>query len=290
MSCSLLFQAGLTQAVIRELEQILIGCGGLVKELIRRSRGASTLKDDNGQRLSAADELADQFLREHLLRLVPSSTGYSEEGHEWGPATGSRPRRLRVRWLVDPVDGTRPATLGGAFAVCVGAVVLREETPVAAAGWVYCPTLPALYSGWVTADGRDSRLDRQPAAAERNLSVKELRNRYVAASSDWRTDMLPGSPMKLTGPGAAAVHLVQLVHPGSDVAAVALTRYKPYDAAAALCVAVAGGSEVYSMSPGPALRTRLDLLSFLAAGAAAPGEYAQPILVCTPEVAGLLAG
>src|SRR5438128_2239298 len=109
-----LLHAGLGPEVLHQIDHLVVGCGGFVKELISYTAGASELKDDGGQRLSAADRLVDQLLRERLLALVPGSSGYSEEGGAFGERGEGR-----VRWLIDPVDGTRPATLGGAFAVCV---------------------------------------------------------------------------------------------------------------------------------------------------------------------------
>ena len=81
----------------------------------------------------------DRLLREQLAAVAPASGGYSEEGGWFGR------RDAPLRWLVDPVDGTRAATLGGGFAVSVGALIEETGRPAAAAGWVYVPTLFALF-------------------------------------------------------------------------------------------------------------------------------------------------
>ena len=258
----------------------MVGCGGFVRELITYTSGATSVKDSSGQRLSAADLLVDRLLREQLLALVPGSCGYSEESGAFG-RMGPGPQ---VHWLVDPVDGTRPAVLGGAFAVSVGALVVEEEHPTAALGWVYVPTLSTLYRGVLSEERTECLLNGRPVQAESGLTAEALANRYIAVSSDWRPDRLPRCPMKLSAPGATAVHLAQLVHPGSDVAAAALTRYRPHDAAAGLVVAVAGGGAIYRLDSQPSAPGPEPPLSFLLGIHENPEGYAPAALVCTPEV------
>jgi fructose-1,6-bisphosphatase/inositol monophosphatase family enzyme len=281
-----LARAGLNEETRRGIEHLVVGCGGVVRELIAYTAGASTRKDDSGQRLSAADCLVDRLLREQLLLLVPGSSGYSEEAGAFGlEGTG-----LRVRWQLDPLDGTRPALLGGAFAVSVGALVLDGPEPVAAVGWVYVPTLSSLYYGVFTPDYRECRLNGRETQAECEPAAGELAQRYIAVGSDWGRVGLASCPLKLSAPGATAVHLAYLVHPGSDVAAVSLSRYRPYDAAAGLVVAAAGGCEVYPVDT-PAGRSQEEpaaLLDFLLAGDRSPDRYGPPALVSPPAVAACL--
>jgi len=281
MECRSLSRAGLTAEALRQVDHLIAGCGGLVMEILRHTAGASTLKEDQDQRLSEADQLADRILREQLSALVPGSSGYSEEGGEFGSPRAS----MHVRWLIDPVDGTRPATLGGAFAVSIGALLVEDERPLAAVGWVYVPTLSLLYRGILAEDGSECLLNGSPASAER-LTPEILPRRHLAVNSDWHA-VRPGRlPMKLAAMGATAVHLVHLVHPGSDVAAAALTRYRPYDAAGALPVAVAGGCSVYLLDAhGRPAEQAEDPLAFLYAGSRRPGEPAPWALVATPEAA-----
>lgn len=272
--------AGLSAEVIQEIDHLVVGVGGLVHELIRFTAGASSLKDSAGQRLTVADTLADRLLRESLLQFCPGSSGYSEEAGAFGKDGDG----VRIHWQVDPVDGTRPATLGGAFAVSIGALLLDGERPVAAAGWVYLPTLSALYRAFVAPGFSDCRLNDQPVTAE-PVSPTDLRRQYLAVGSDWHRLGAGGHPFKLSAPGATAVHLTQLVHPSSDVAATVLSRYKPYDAAGGIVVAAAGGCELYPMEhgkPGPA---PLDPLAFLRSGDLSPCQYGPAVLVCRPAIA-----
>jgi fructose-1,6-bisphosphatase/inositol monophosphatase family enzyme len=281
----LLSQVGLTPGVLERIDHLLIGCGGFVKELIAYTAGASVAKAGTGERVSAADALVEALLVARLQQLVPGCSGYGEESGRFG-AEGPG---LRVRWLLDPVDGTRPGTLGGAFAVCAGGVVSDGNTVSAAVGWVYIPTLAALFRGIVSAGFRECLLNGRPVAAPA-IPVAELGKRYVTVGSDWRSDWLPGSPLKVSAVGATAVHLAQLVQPGSDVAAAALSRYRGYDAAAGLAVAAAGGCAVYALDtfagvePAP-----LGLFTFLAELDARPAERGPRLVVCTPAIAAVLA-
>lgn len=276
-----LSQAGFTPPVMRAVDHLIVGCGGFVKELISFTAGASSLKGESGQRLSAADELVDQLLRERLLQLLPGSGGYSEEGGDFGAAGAA------VRWLLDPLDGTRPALLGGAFAVCAGALVYHQGVPAAALGWVYVPTLSALYRGVISPAGSECRLNGRPVAAP-PVPEGELARRYLVVGSDWHRAPMD-APLKLSAPGATAVHLTQLVHAQSDVAAVVLSRYRGYDAAAGLVVACAGGCEVRPADPQGGWSGPVPPLEFLAGLDRSPGEWGPRALVGHPAVLAALA-
>lgn len=275
--------AGLDAETMRQVDRLLIGCGGFARELIIYTGGASEIKGSGGDRLSAADCLVDHLLRFQLQHLVPGSSGFGEEGGHWGAA----PEGARVWWLVDPVDGTRPATLGSAFAVSVGALVLEGGRPAAAVGWVYLPTLGALYRGVLHPGGGAAVVNDLPARVE-GAAPGQFKNRHLAVNSDWHR--IAASPaMKITALGATAVHLVQLVHPGSDVVAAAETRYYPHDAAGGLPVAVGGGCRVYAIDrAGRPAAEALDPLEFLHRLYLRPGDMGPHVLVAPPGVADFL--
>jgi fructose-1,6-bisphosphatase/inositol monophosphatase family enzyme len=117
-------------------------------------------------------------------------------------------------------------------------------------------------------------------------SPDELRNRYLAVGSDWHRRGAHAGPLKVTAAGATAVHLAQLVHSGSDVAAVALSRYYPHDAAAGLVIAAAAGCGVYPLgADGRPEESPRAVLPFLAELAGAPDRYGPPVLIALPVVA-----
>ena len=231
-----LTNAGLTRAAMAEIGLLLVGCGGMAREVLAFSGYSTEEKSTPGQRVSAADSLIDSVLRERLPQLVPGSSGYSEEGGRFGQRIGAL-----VRWQVDPLDGTRPASLGSAFAVSVGALVWEAEAPVAAVGWIYVPTIGALYQGVWTPVFSECLRNGVPAQA---VGVSGADARYLAVDSNFRSEWLGASAPKITVPGATALNLAHLAFPPSDVFAVILSSYRPYDAFAGLVIAVAAGCEI----------------------------------------------
>ena len=281
-----LTEAGLPPEVLAQIDELIVGCGGFIREILTFTAGHSSVKDEAGQRVSAADLWVDQLLRDNLTRLIPGSSGYSEE---IGPF-GTRAEGLHVRWMLDPLDGTRPALLGGAFAVSAAAVVLDGAQVRAAVGWVYVPTLTALYRGILAPGYAESLRNGEPAAVESGLTAADLRNRYLAVNSDWQTSQVPGCPLKLYAPGATAVHLTQLVQPRSDVGAVFLSRYHPYDAAGGLVLAVAGGAKVRpALVEGKPRAADVEALDLLGSWCGREGEYVERYVVAAPEVLELIA-
>lgn len=217
----------------------MVGCGGMARELLAFSGYVTENKTTPGQRVSAADTLIDALLRERLSQIVPGSVGYSEEGGRFGQSVGAR-----VRWQIDPLDGTRPASLGGAFAVSVGALVWDEEQPVAAVGWVYVPTNSALYRGIWTPEFSECLRNGEPASAQ-VCEAEQLLSRYAAVDSRLQSEWLGPAVPKITAPGATALNLAHLASPPSDVFAVLLSSYRPYDAFAGLVIAAAAGCACY---------------------------------------------
>lgn len=281
-----LIEAGLSPEVLAQIDELLVGCGGFIREILAYTAGRSSLKDEAGQRVSAADLWVDQLLRDNLTRMVPGSSGYSEE---IGPF-GSRAEGLHVRWMLDPLDGTRPALLGGAYAVSAAAVVLDGSQVAAAVGWVYVPTLPSLYRGILAPGYAESLRNGQPVVVETGITADNLCNRYLVVNSDWQSNQLPGCPLKLNAPGATAVHLTQLVQPQSDVGAVFLSRYHPYDAAGGLVLAVAGGAKVRpATAKGEPRAADVDALALLGSWCGREGEYVERYVVAAPEVLDLIA-
>jgi fructose-1,6-bisphosphatase/inositol monophosphatase family enzyme len=188
-----------------------------------------------------------------------------------------------VRWLVDPVDGTRPALLGGAYGVCAGALLVERDEVVAAVGWVFVPTLPALYRGILAPGRSECTLNGRPIGCA-VANGAELSRCYMAVGSDAHRSPFSHTQMKLSAPGATSVHLTRLVHPDSDVAATILSRYHGYDAAAALIVAAAGGCEVHVQAADGGWEDAMDPLRFLALLNADPAGWAPKALVGPPHV------
>lgn len=271
-------EVGVTPPAVSELETLLVGCGGLIRELLLYSGGASSSKDD-GQRLSVADRLVDRLLRERLVDLFPGCSGYSEEAGEFGFPGGP----TRLRWQVDPLDGTRSATQGGLYCVSAGALITVDDRPVAGLGWIYLPTLGVLYRGYLGPNGAVAEANGETAKVEPDLTADQLPMRYLAVGSDWHGDGFRRL-CKITAPGATAAHLTQLARAGSDVVGAVLTRYYPYDAFGGLVIAAGAGAGVYRVGEGGEL-VRIEALQVLSQMNRKPGDHGPKLLVAHPVLA-----
>lgn len=276
----LLTHAGFTPEALARVDRLMVGAGGFVRELLTYTGLESETKGDSGERLSAADTAVDLLLREQVQALFPGSAGYSEEGGAFGVRTGG----LQVRWSLDPLDGTRPALLGGAYAVCAGALVVNNDHPVAALGWVYLPNLSTLYRGIVAPGYTECLLNGRPVHAP-EIPPDRHGHHYLAVGSDWTKAALPRNPFKLSAPGATSIHLTQLVHPASDTAAVIISRYRSYDAAAALPIVAAGGCEIRPVGGNAKISSEpVPVLWFLAELDRTPTEPGPRALVARPDI------
>lgn len=257
-----------------KIRLVVIAAGGIVREVLSQSGGASGFKDDD-QRITAADGTADRWLVSSLTAAYPDSAGYSEESGRFGPGEAD------LFWLIDPLDGTRSSTHGGLYAVSVGLVAFCDGEPVAGAGWVYVPNSGLMFEGLISTEA--CACLRNECAARINAPVGGGRKNYLVVNSDWRSELVPRWTGRITAPGATAVHLCLLVDPYSDATGVALTRYKPYDAAAGLVVAAAGGAAVRPIADGSETPlSTAGLLRLLHAYTAHPGEPGPDMIVGHP--------
>ena len=103
--------------------------------------------------VTASDTAAERLIRERIGAARPDDGFLGEEG---GEDSGGRGRRSRVRWVVDPIDGTVNYLYGiPAYAVSIAA----EVDGRVAVGVVHNPV-----SGetWTAVAGRGALLDGRP--------------------------------------------------------------------------------------------------------------------------------
>lgn len=224
------------------IDQLVIGAGGFASELLRHHSG-SEKKPADGQRVTAADLAVDGLLRRELIALAPTSSGFSEEGGSFG-STSSVGTGVRLFWVIDPVDGTRPALLGGPFAVSVALIVSNDAKPLAWIGWTYVPAMARLYRGHLSGENREASLNGRPLMAG---SWSDLHGRYLAIHSRGAGPFTQHRTLKLWNPGSTAVQVVLLTETAADAAGALLTRCRVYDIAGALPVALAAGLTCYEV-------------------------------------------
>jgi len=124
---------------------------------MRWFRSPVTIEDKGGaggfDPVTEADRMTESYLRRELARLFPDTEIVGEEG-------GTTGRSGRVRWVIDPIDGTK-AYLSGLplWGVLLGLMV--DGRPVA--GWCRQPHLDETFGaagsdGWVEHAGVRRRL------------------------------------------------------------------------------------------------------------------------------------
>src|SRR5207344_2672503 len=97
-------------------------------------------KKEDSSPVTAADEDAETYILEHLLKLSPEVPVVAEES----VAAGRTPKVASHFFLVDPLDGTKEfINRNGEFTVNIAEV--RDGKPVL--GVVYAPALGRLFGG-----------------------------------------------------------------------------------------------------------------------------------------------
>jgi histidinol phosphatase-like enzyme (inositol monophosphatase family) len=137
---------------------LLYEAGGMV---LRHFRSPLLIEDKNSgpdfDPVTQADRSAEEYLRHELATLFPGARIVGEEGGVTGPES-------RVRWVIDPIDGTKAYVTGfPAWGVLVGLVI--DGRPVA--GWCRQPYLDETFAGvdgtgWLEHDGFRQLLATSP--------------------------------------------------------------------------------------------------------------------------------
>jgi myo-inositol-1(or 4)-monophosphatase len=210
--------------------------------------------------LSEADGAVERFLSDALLAAFPEDGFQGEEG---GIARGGR-----LRWVVDPIDGTANYVRGSSR-FCISVALLEDATPLIGA-----IVAPALGETFVARRGAGATLNGTPirAAETKNLDEAVIELGYsarvpFAAFADLFGKVGATGAMPRNG-GSGALGLV-------DVAAGRLDAYAElqinlWDCAAALVILQEAGA---ACSP------------FIAEGGA---ERPTRILACAPGLAVVL--
>ena len=139
-------------------------------ELLRRFGGPLDIasKTSAEDKVTDADLAAEDIVRDSILKLRPND---SLSGEEYADRVGEN---AKVRWSIDPLDGTVNYTRGIAyFATSVGAQDLGSGRWVA--GAVVAPALGVTYfarlggGAWVTRNGQTRQLFGPPSNRETKI-------------------------------------------------------------------------------------------------------------------------
>lgn len=109
--------------------------------------------------VTAADKASEKVLIGHILQKYPDHAILSEE-------SGDNGQKSRVRWVIDPLDGTTNFSEGlPIFAVSIG-IEIDGETAV---GVVYAPYLREMFTA---VKGEGAWLNGKPIAPRRNAIME----------------------------------------------------------------------------------------------------------------------
>jgi fructose-1,6-bisphosphatase/inositol monophosphatase family enzyme len=135
--------------------------------------------------VTAADREAEAAILRDLLGVWPDASVLAEE-------SGERVGDPELRWIVDPIDGTRGFTRGASF---WGPIIALEDHGEIVAGGVSLPALGEVYlaargQGCFTGDGTPVRVSGVRDWNSATLSLGEMR---FLKSSRWGTAVRPES-------------------------------------------------------------------------------------------------
>ena len=158
------------------LARAALAAGPAVMEEYARESGARSKPD--GSPVTAADERAEEIIRECLTRMAPTTPIVAEEA-----AAAGCPLDVGARFfLVDPLDGTREfLARNGEFTINVALIDAR--TPVA--GAVYAPAIGRLWFAGESAFSCEARVggDLPDETLWRRLRTRSAPPRLVALAS-----------------------------------------------------------------------------------------------------------
>ena len=217
--------------------------GGLLRS--RFGARAAQAKADSHDLVTEVDRLAEDAIRELLLREFPGSS-------VWGEEAGLVGGEAELTWLVDPIDGTNNFAAGVPF-FCVSIAALAGDRLLA--GVIYDPLRRELFAADLTGATRDGTLLESGGAgcdADAVLVTDFPGHRRSALAGGGRPDLerfgeLVESFQTVRRLGSGALALAYVAAGRVDVTFG--TGAHPWDVAAgALLVRQAGGC--YRAFPG----------------------------------------
>lgn len=228
------------------MDRLARDAGRLIREI--RLAGCETITKKDGSPVTVADQRAEALILAGLRVLAPETPIVSEEATEAGAKVQCGDRFF----LVDPLDGTRGFTEGGAE-YTVNIALIEDGAPVL--GVVYAPATGALYLGGP--DGAlSARCDKstaKPTAPLRRIQVTadpaDLRG-IKSRTSDGVEPFLKRAGAKAVIAASSSVKFCMIAAGEADL----YPRFGPvseWDAAAGDAVLRAAGGGVMNLKGAP---------------------------------------
>ena len=162
--------------IARALARAALAAGPAVMEEYARQAGARSKAD--GSPVTAADERAEEIIRERLIQIAPATPIVAEEATAAGV-----PLEIGARFfLVDPLDGTREfLARNGEFTINVA--LIEGRAPVAGAIWMSRSRMISSARSSAAVTGLPSAFDRAPACRAYSSMTAGPAARAARASS-----------------------------------------------------------------------------------------------------------
>lgn len=167
-------------SALHDLTREVLACGELALRLFHDGAAARLEKKGDASPVTEADRAVEAHLRAYLTRRYPTAAFLGEES---GASEGAE-----MRWIVDPVDGTRAFVRGlPTWSVLLG--LEFDDVPVL--GIALLPVTEELFVGWLgggaTMNGRPLRVSSVGTLADAAIGHGAL-SQFSAAG---RLEALP---------------------------------------------------------------------------------------------------
>ena len=220
------------QKALDDLIDAVLAGGELALKLYREGAGQRFQKKPDRSPVTEADRAVEEHLRGFVGKRFPKATFFGEE-------SGGAARNKGLRFVVDPIDGTRAFTRGlPTWSVLVG--VELDEVPIV--GVAYMPAANDLFTGVIGhgayVNGRPARLSSIAELADAQVCHGGL-GQFTDGNCEEQLVKLARSTYTQRGLGDFAGYRALLLGQADAVIDPAI---QPYDiAAAAVLVREAGG-------------------------------------------------
>lgn len=249
----------------QELAQIALGATLSVKDYLReaaRSAPEFQIKRDIHDPVTFYDKNTEAMLRDYLVHAIPGSRFLGEEmgeepvGEPAAAEDGVRGLGDRVRWIVDPIDGTANFAAGLVY-FCTS--IAAELDGKVVAGAITVPVVGESFvadaqRAWhIAPDGTETDMTADGPATENTALIisyypglSAFRNDPQQAGNQYEALLAAYSTVRRTGAGA-----LDLAHVAAGwTGAVLGAGFGPWDVAAGIHMVRVAGGRVLSLPLG----------------------------------------
>jgi myo-inositol-1(or 4)-monophosphatase len=147
------------KGIVAETIPVVKKAGKKITDLLGRSK--IQFKESSVNLVTEADTIAEEYLREHLKKIIPDALVLGEEG------SSREDRSAEKLWIIDPLDGTNN------FAHTIphfGVSVAYAESGIVKCGVVYDPSRDECFSA---SAGSGAFLNDDPISVSKRATIQD---------------------------------------------------------------------------------------------------------------------